>query len=195
MNQIIVWGKKDFCSSKIIDLSRLSFFNDFFENYIKNTPNNIDKLNGYTLIYALGLYWSRLPEEFQKTVKETKLFSDLLINTKQYLEKNQTPLPSNDLTKSLVELLNLPKLPRFRLGSEITAKLIEINLRVEDKDSDTSTKYEIRLKLYNNQVPQDLSKDALIKKIKESNSLTDSDYTCRKLTEMSEKEWHHTRTN
>ena len=74
VNQIIVWGKKDFCSSKIIDLSRLSFFNDFFENYIKNTPNNIDKLNGYARIYALGLYWSRLPEEFQKTVKETSCF-------------------------------------------------------------------------------------------------------------------------
>ena len=195
MNQIIVWGKKDFYSLQIKVLEKSPFFNDFFENYIKNTPNNIDKLNGYALIYALGVYWSRLPGEFQKIVKETKLFSDLLINTKQYLEQRQTPLPSNDLTKSLVELLNLPKLPRFRLGSEITEKLNEINLRVKDKHSDISTKYEIRLKLYNNQVPQDLSKDALIKKIKENNSLTDSDYTCRKLTEMSEKSGHHTRTN
>ena len=31
VNQIFVWGKKDFCSSKIIDLSRLSFLMIFLK--------------------------------------------------------------------------------------------------------------------------------------------------------------------
>lgn len=204
---VVVGCKRDFLSNRmmnsfaIIDnrkimFHELLFFKDFFQNYIASPENTaIQICHGYSLLYALASNFAKLSKEQLISLKTIENFSALLVFISELVHQKMIlkdiKLSHDNIAKSFVDIFEFPPLPSFRLGAEMKTKGEEIKQRAENPELDISTKHLMAKIFFSGSVPELLTKEALIKKVKAPDSIPDKDYLLRKLTEMTPEKWEN----